>query len=643
MLTFFRKFSKSPLAIVLFGLLLLSFAVFGISDVFTAGPIKNAVIQAGSRTVTGAQFKQEFDSYRKQAAEQNQGQAISTEDAVAAGLDKRIIEGLAYTESFAALLTRMGVKPSDKQVVAEIGKMQAFFNPISGVFDKDTYLRLLQQNGLTESQFEQSLRDQIAQNEFVSGLAAGLRAPPAYGAAIALYTGEGRNARWFAVGPRTVEMPPEPTDVQLQAFIKDHAQQFTNPETRQLTVLHFSVAEQLSKVTVNPADIQKRFDFEKDSLSSPERRSFVVIPVKDAAAATAAAARLGKGEDPAAVAKGLGVQPVIYNDAAKTAVPDRAVADAAFAMKDGEVKAPVKGNLGLAAIKLLKTTPGKAVQLDEVRARIEQQVRQDAAVEKVYEQVQKYEDAHSAGANMAEAAAKIGMTPVAIPVPISAQGYTVEGQQVGVPPTLLETAFSLGEGGEGEVQQAGPGDYFVVRVDKIIPSAVAKFQDIKPRALQVYLFEELRKRMVAKAEDLAARVRKGEAIEAAARSVGASAAQFSNLKRDAAETTVSKQTINAIFAGKPGETIVAADEKVGIVVAKIDGAVAGDPAVIARAVQAQQQPLRGNLFSDISFAARNAARDTIKPKVDYDRARAELGLEPEAPAPATKAPAGKAK
>ena len=39
MLTFLRKFAKSPAAVILFGLLLISFAVFGISDVFQAGPV----------------------------------------------------------------------------------------------------------------------------------------------------------------------------------------------------------------------------------------------------------------------------------------------------------------------------------------------------------------------------------------------------------------------------------------------------------------------------------------------------------------------------------------------------------------------------------------------------------------------------
>ena len=65
MISKFRAFSKSPIAIVLFALLLVSFAVFGISDVFSGGVIRDSVVQAGSRSVSGAQFKSMFDNYRR--------------------------------------------------------------------------------------------------------------------------------------------------------------------------------------------------------------------------------------------------------------------------------------------------------------------------------------------------------------------------------------------------------------------------------------------------------------------------------------------------------------------------------------------------------------------------------------------------
>ena len=80
MLLAVRKFAKSWVAAVLIGLLVISFALFGINDVFKGGT-SNYVVTAGSRKVSTADFKREFDNFRKNA-EQQMGQPISVELAV---------------------------------------------------------------------------------------------------------------------------------------------------------------------------------------------------------------------------------------------------------------------------------------------------------------------------------------------------------------------------------------------------------------------------------------------------------------------------------------------------------------------------------------------------------------------------------
>lgn len=635
MLTFLRKFAKSPAAVVLFGLLLISFAVFGISDVFQAGPTRDAVVQAGSRTVSGAQFKQTFDNYRKGLEQQNQGQPVTQEEAVAQGRDRGLVENLAYTESFAALVTKLGLRPSDEQVIEEIRKATAFFDPISGRFERTIYQQKLQENGLTEPQFETLLRDDIAQNQLVSALAAGLTAPRAYAAVLSTVAREGRNIQWFAVQPGMAPAVTPPTDAQLQAFIRANTQAFTKPETRNITVAAFSADSIAPTLQINQADVQKRFDFEKDSLSTPERRTVIQIPAKTAAAANDAVARLRRGEDPAAVARAGGVQPVVYTDAPKTAVNDRVVADAAFAMAAGEVRGPIQGALGLAVVKVEKVTPGVVATLEGARSRIEAEVLRDAAVEKVYEQVKKYEDARSGGASLAEAAKTVGVSLITIPVAITAQGTTVDGQQGNFPPPMLKAAFELPQGGESEVQDAGQGEYYAVRVDKVNPSALATLAEARGPATQGYMMSELGKRMTAMAEALAARIRKGEAVDAVGRGAGATPTRVADLRRDGAGQTLTQAVLGAVFAAKSGETVVVPDEQLGVVVAKVEAVVAGDPAELAPAVAQQTVALRTTLFNDLGYAARNSARDAIKPKVDYDRARAALGLEP---LPAQKGP-----
>jgi peptidyl-prolyl cis-trans isomerase D len=54
MLAVIRSFAKSWVAAVLIGLLIVSFAVFGINDIFKNN-FRDAVVQAGSRTTSSAE------------------------------------------------------------------------------------------------------------------------------------------------------------------------------------------------------------------------------------------------------------------------------------------------------------------------------------------------------------------------------------------------------------------------------------------------------------------------------------------------------------------------------------------------------------------------------------------------------------
>lgn len=134
MLAATRKFAKSWVAAVLIGLLVVSFAIFGVNDAFK-GNYTNDVVRAGSRHVSGEDFRREFDNFRKNAEEQTK-RPVSIEEAVAAGLDRRLLDEIATRESFGEMLSRIGVSPSDRLMEAELRKIPAFFNPISGALTR---------------------------------------------------------------------------------------------------------------------------------------------------------------------------------------------------------------------------------------------------------------------------------------------------------------------------------------------------------------------------------------------------------------------------------------------------------------------------------------------------------------------------
>ena len=635
MLAAVRTFAKSWVAAVLIGLLIVSFAIFGIHDVFKGG-VSNAVVVAGSRKVTAPEFKREFDNFRRNA-EQQMGQPITSEMAAANGLDTRVLNEVATREAFGEMLARIGVKPSDSLITRELQKIPAFFDQVSGRFDKALYAQRLHENGLTPPAFEAIMRDQIAESHMASAMANGLRVPRAYTALGAIYGLESRDVSYFTVDPRTVTPPSLPTDAQLTTLMQENAAALTRPEFRVLSVVHFSPTMVSANLPIDPAELQKRYEFRKDTLSKPETRSLVQIPVKDAASAQAVAARLAKGEEPAAIAKSLGVDAITYADKPRTAIADPKVGQAAFALPAGQI-APVKGDLGFAVIRVGKVTPGQTVTLEQVRPQLEAELRKDAAAEKVYEMSQAYDDAHGGGANLVESAKKTNV-PVLTLGPVSDQGAGPQGQPVsGVNPKLLKTAFSLPQGGESEVEEAGNGEYYAVRVEKIIPKAMPPLAEVKPQLTRVWMMREMVKRLQAKADELAARVRKGETLEAVAGGIGAQVGHATNIDRqNAAQNQVlSRDALIKAFSAKAGEVYTAEAPTFGLVVARLDAVRAPVGPTLARITEASRPQMTEAIFREMQADAQKAAVTLVKVKTYPNNGRAALGLEPLDPKKAAK-------
>ncbi|MGZ3277162.1 MAG: SurA N-terminal domain-containing protein [Caulobacteraceae bacterium] len=432
MLSFFRNMAKSKIVwIVLFvpvgaGLLTIGSVRQDLSGLFSP---KDAVIQTAGRVFTSDDFKHDFDAYRRQATQQ--GQQLTADDAVAAGIDQQMLQALAQRESLSAVLTKLGIQPSAQQVFDEaISKVKAFQDPVSGKFDKKAYVEVLNQNQLTPAYFEKEQRDQLAYTQFAAAAAAGLMPPRLYGALVGDYEFEAHDLSLFALKPDVLGKEPTPTDADLQKLLKDNAAALTIPETRQLTVVKFSAAALAPTITPDPAEVKKRYDFRKDSLSQPEKRSLVQISAKDAAQASDIAAKLKAGQDPAAVAKAAGLQtPLIYTDTPKAGVADSKVGDAAFALAEGAVSNPIQGNLGWAVVTVTKVTPAKVVTFEEAKGKIEDEVKTETAATKAYDLVQKYEAAHDKGSTLPEAAKAAAVTPQTF-APATSGGMDQDGKPV---------------------------------------------------------------------------------------------------------------------------------------------------------------------------------------------------------------------
>ncbi|MGI9168619.1 MAG: peptidyl-prolyl cis-trans isomerase, partial [Caulobacteraceae bacterium] len=547
---------------------------------------------------------------------------------------------------------RAGIVPAPALIDEQIKKLPFAFDRVTGKFSEQQFVRFLAEQGLTPRQAQAELGDELAQRHFTTAVEAGFRAPRAYAALNAVAGLENRDVSYFVLGAGAVPQPAAPSDAQLMAFMKEHAAQLMRPEMRVITLATFSAKAMEPTMAVDPAAVAKEFAFKKDTLSTPERRSLVQVPVRTPAQAAIAAAALAKGEDPGAIAKSFGVEPVRYVDAPQAAIADPRLAAAAFAMKEGQVSGPIRGDLGMAVVKVGKITPAAPATLEQARPKIEAELRAKAAKAQAYRASQKFDDARQAGATVVAAARAAGVTVETLG-PVGADGLDAEGKpNTLLIPAILKSAFSHAAGEDGDLEDAGPGEYFALHVDKVIAPALPPLEEKRPELAKAYMTLAFQQALKARAEALMVQVRKGASLDQAAATAGAHVIHQAGMQRVQAQQfkALGRDFLVAIFNAKPGEVFAAAapaatpqSPPAGAFIARLDAVRPGDVATMARAVQAIEGRISQDYLKDLLGSVKTAARQSMKVTINAPLARHALGVDPGLTAKVGGKAAGKAR
>lgn len=653
MLRYFRAFTKSWFGPAIMGAILVALTFLGTGGVrnIMGGRIANAVVSAGSHQVTENQFSKMFQR-NEEEYQARTGQTFPLEQAVTEGADRNMLAQLAGQTAYAEMLSQSGIRPSD-EVVAEELKRQAesgkapglaqLFDSVTGKFRPDQLNALLASNGVTMDQFQKELADEIADNDFIGAVAGGFAPPRIYAAVEGALALESRDITYFVI-PVTTVPPPKPTDAQLTALMQQHKEQLMLPERRKFTLVRFSAKALAPTLTVDPKAVEQQFEAQKATYAKPETRSVIEIALNDPSKAAEAAQRLAKGEDPQAIAKSVGGVATIYADQPQSAIVDQKAGAAAFAMKEGQVSGPVQGDFKTVVLKVTKVTAPQAPDLNAARAQIEAQLRQQQAIEKVYDLSEKFDDLRRGGASLADAAAKVGATPISIG-PVSAEGKDLQGQ---VNPALsqkvLTTAFQLGAGGDSDVEQdADKGEFYAVHVDQVLPPAMPSLDEpgVRQAMTGAFIQQAVITALQQKGAAAQAALQKGQSFEQVAATYGAKVSHQVGLQQATAqqtEQTLGRAVIGAAFQTKQGQFFTAGSDPLkGYVVARVDAVHLADPKQVAALIEVIRQRSAQSYVTGLQQAIRDASVKMIKPSTNLALAREAMGVDAAMAARADKA------
>jgi peptidyl-prolyl cis-trans isomerase D len=551
--------------IAVVGFLVISFAIWGIGDIFR-GSGRSTVAKIGGTEITIENFRTLYNDRLQQYSRQF-GRPISADQAKAMGLDRLVIGQLIAEIVLDERARALGLGLSDAEVSKQIMSDPAFLGP-NGQFDRFRFEATIRNAGYTEPRFVAEQRRRLLRRELANTISTGLSAPKALVDAVNRYDNEQRSIDYVLLDRAQAGDIPKPSPEELAKYFDERKILFRAPEYRKLVIVSLIPSEQARWIEISDADLKRAYEERRSRYVTPERRHILQVDFPNAEAAQAAADRIAKGTKLDEIAKELGKteKDIDLGTVTKAAVIDRAAADAAFALKEGEVSAPVKGRFGTVLVQVLKIEPEQVRPFEQVAAELKQELATARAKTEIFDIFNKIEDARAEGKPLAEAAEALKL-PMRTIEAIDRSGRDPAGTPVSLPDQrLLTGAFSTDVGVDRDALQVQDG-YIWYDVTGITPSRERPLDEVKEQVEARWREQEIATRLNAKATEMLDKLKSGTPLAEVAAANNLKVETMSGIKRAQASGALSQAAVAAVFrtakdavgkaeAAQPAEQIV---------------------------------------------------------------------------------------
>jgi peptidyl-prolyl cis-trans isomerase D len=537
---------KIVMAVVM-GVLIVSFGVWGIADIFK-GFGQSSLAKVGGTEISTEQFRQIYTDKLQQLGRQF-GRPLTMEQARAFGLDRQVLQQTIAEAALDEEARRMGLGQSDAETMRMI-YADPNFKGLSGNFEPARFQATIRQFGYSEQRYLAEQRRVGLRRQIAGTITAGLEPPKVLIDALTRFQNEQRSADYIKLDAAQAGTIDTPSPETLATYFDDHKTQFRAPEYRKLSFVVVNPEEVGKWSEVSDEDAKKVFEQRRDRIGTPEKREVQQMVFPNAEEALAARGRITSGMsfDDLAKERNLNLSDVDLGMITKSAIIDPAVADAAFALPSGEVSQPIQGRFGVALVKIGKIEPGVTPTYESVAALVKKEIATERARSKVSELHNKMEDERGGGASVIEAAKKLGLTAVSIDA-VDRSGRTPDGQPVANIPRGLDAvsqAFTSDVGVDNDPLQFN-GGYAWYDVLGITPSRERPLDEVRTQVEAKWRDDQISTKLRAKATEMVGKLERGGTLAEEATAIGSKVETATGFRRDASPPGVPSGVITAAF------------------------------------------------------------------------------------------------
>ena len=523
MLDKMREGSQGVAAKVVLGVIILSFALAGVSSYLGGGSAAVAVVvnnQEISQASVDEAYKNERATLQQQYGEQFDLLAANPNFAqqVRAQATQQLISKVLISQA----IDEMGLRVGDEQVKAEIRKMAEF--EVDGQFDNERYLAVLRQASYTPARFSVAIKEDLMRRQLLQMLTdSEFVTTNEVDAAVKLQTQQ-RIAKILNIDVADFEDASNVTADDISTYYENNKQLYQYPEQVSVNYILLDGSTLADQITITQDDLETYYDHHKSNYQRAERRKVAHILINgdsDAAQEKAAAilAELKKGADFATLAKKdsddtFSAKKDGELDWFERGVMDPQFDDAAFLLtKEAPLSDLVKTSFGYHIIKLLDVEEGETSPYSAVEKQVKVALQQEKMDELYYDLQQELgEVAFESPDSLDEASASINR-------PIEHTGLFSEenAPEVLADQNVLKTLFNpdfRDEGLNSDVIELSENKAIVVRVNEYQAPSTEPLSEVSDLIADQLKTERARENAQAFVDTLMAKLDNQESIDA---------------------------------------------------------------------------------------------------------------------------------
>jgi peptidyl-prolyl cis-trans isomerase D len=266
MLQDIRDSASSWVAYIIIGLLILSFAMWGIQEYFGGGA-GAPIATINGKDISLPAFNQQVQQ-RKQTLQSILGENYQAQYPDESVVRKQVIKDMVRTELLRQEVGKAGFRISDASLIKRIQAIPQF--QTDGKFDPALYQRLLESQRLNKAQWENELREQDKLRQFENSLAASSFIPKAE---LQRYQKISEQTRDFKYA--LVTLKPESvtvSDADIESYYNENKQHYQTPEQVKLAYVELKEQDLIDSISIKDEDAQAIYDGQQERYRSAELR-----------------------------------------------------------------------------------------------------------------------------------------------------------------------------------------------------------------------------------------------------------------------------------------------------------------------------------------------------------------------------------